>query len=186
MFRNNGGKKFDEVSMGNFSHIQKGHGVAFGDLDFDGDQDIYTVMGGAYEGDQANNLLFENPGNAQNKWLTVFAEGKTCNRDAFGSKIIVTVKTAKGALRKIYNTVGTGGSFGASSLRQEIGLGDAQSIESVEIKWAKPGVPSTVVQNVQPNSMIVVTEGNNTATIKQKAPFRMTGAGGDGHQHHHH
>ncbi len=186
MFRNNGGKKFDEVSMGNFSHIQKGHGIAFGDLDFDGDQDIYTVMGGAYEGDQANNLLFENPGNDQNKWLTVFAEGKTCNRDAFGSKIVVTVKTTNGALRKIFNSVGTGGSFGASSLRQEIGLGDAQSIESVEIIWAKPAASSTVVQNIQPNSMIVIMEGNNTAVNKQKTPFRMTGAGSDGHHHHHH
>jgi hypothetical protein len=28
-------------------HLQKGHGVGFADLDNDGDQDIYIVMGGA-------------------------------------------------------------------------------------------------------------------------------------------
>ena len=38
MFRNNNGKDFEEVTAaGNFVHIQKGHGVAFADIDQAGD-----------------------------------------------------------------------------------------------------------------------------------------------------
>ena len=47
MFRNRQGKVFQNVTTsGGFGHLQKGHGVSFGDIDNDGDQDIYTVMGG--------------------------------------------------------------------------------------------------------------------------------------------
>ena len=46
--------------------------------------------------------------------------------------------------RAIYRTVNTGGSFGCNPLRQEIGLGDATAISSVEIRW--PG--SGTFQNV--------------------------------------
>ena len=41
MYRNQSGKRFADVSMaGGFSHLQKGHGVVFADLDNDGDQDF--------------------------------------------------------------------------------------------------------------------------------------------------
>src|SRR5262249_16075123 len=61
MFRNNGGKSFQDVTTsGGFGHLQKGHGVSFGDIDNDGDQDIHEDMGGAYPGDQARNVLFVN------------------------------------------------------------------------------------------------------------------------------
>jgi len=41
MFRNAGGKRFQEVtSSGGFGNLQKGHAVGFADLDQDGDQEI--------------------------------------------------------------------------------------------------------------------------------------------------
>jgi len=184
MFHNRGGKSFEEISMDGFAHIQKGHGIAFGDVDNDGDQDIYQVMGGAYEGDQANNIFFENPG-SDNKWITVFTEGKTANRDGIGSKIIVTVKTAAGKTRKIYVTVGTGGSFGASSLRQEIGLGDAQSIESLEVRWEKPGLAPAIFQNLRLNSIVRIVEGVPEPEYLTLPVIKMTG-GMSGMEHHHH
>ncbi|HMY71041.1 MAG TPA: VCBS repeat-containing protein, partial [Blastocatellia bacterium] len=43
MFRNQAGKSFADVTAATGTgHLQKGHGVAFGDLDNDGDQDIYA------------------------------------------------------------------------------------------------------------------------------------------------
>ena len=52
MDRNNSGKTFEDVtSAGGFGHIQKGHGIAFGDLDRDGDADIFECLGGAFDGD---------------------------------------------------------------------------------------------------------------------------------------
>jgi hypothetical protein len=132
LFRNADGKFFQDVTTsGGFGHLQKGHGVAFADFDNDGDQDVYEVMGGAFTGDLARNTFFENSGHG-NHWITLKLEGTASNRAAIGSRIKVTVATPAGP-RSIYKTVGSGGGFGASPLRQEIGLGNALSIESVEI-----------------------------------------------------
>ena len=41
MMRNDGGTRFvDVTSSGGFGTVQKGHGISFGDIDHDGDQDI--------------------------------------------------------------------------------------------------------------------------------------------------
>ena len=48
LFRNEGGKRFiDVTSLTGTGHLQKGHGIAFGDVDGDGDQDIFLHTGGA-------------------------------------------------------------------------------------------------------------------------------------------
>ncbi|MBI1840520.1 MAG: CRTAC1 family protein [Verrucomicrobia bacterium] len=134
MLRNAGGKAFQDVTTaGGFGHLQKGHGVGFADLDNDGDQDVYLVVGGAYPGDHYRNALFLNPGNT-NHWLKLKLEGVTSNRAAIGARIQVNVSTA-GVARSIHKTVNSGGSFGCSPLRQEIGLGQATSIDSIEVYW---------------------------------------------------
>ncbi len=141
MFRNNGGDFFEDVTAsGGVGHLQKGHGVAFGDLDNDGDQDIYAVIGGAYSGDVFTNVLFENPGHG-NHWLTLQMRGVQSNRAGFGARIEVITQT--GTVRRIiHSQTGSGASFGASTLQQEIGLGNAEAIEELVIRW-----PSGVVQN---------------------------------------
>jgi hypothetical protein len=60
------------------------------------------------------------------------------NRAAIGARIKVVVRMSDGA-REIHRTVGSGGSFGASPMRQEIGLGNAQAIERVEVYWPVTG-----------------------------------------------
>ena len=135
MFRNVGGRVFEDVTAsGGFGHLQKGHGVAVGDLDRDGDQDIYAVIGGAYTGDTFQNVLFENPGH-HHRWITLLLEGAQANRSAIGARVEVRVETAAGETRSIFRTVSSGASFGASSLQQEIGLGDAAAIVEVAVVW---------------------------------------------------
>ena len=108
MFRNAGGVFFQDVTTsGGFGHLQKGHGVAFGDIDHDGDQDIYAVIGGAFTGDIFQNVLFENPGHG-NRWITLKLEGVRSNRAAIGARIKVSVNTESGN-RDIYTTVTTAG-----------------------------------------------------------------------------
>ena len=108
MFRNHDGKFFDEVTTtGDFGHLQKGHGIAFGDLNNNGQEDIFEVMGGAYEGDSAHDVLYVNPG-SRNHWVTLQLEGVRSNRIALGAQICVTAATPGGE-RKIYRTVSTGG-----------------------------------------------------------------------------
>ena len=127
MYRNDGGRGFQNVTYsGGFGHLQKGHGIAFGDLDNDGDQDVFQQMGGVFSGDAYPSALYENPGHGHH-WLQLELVGERSNRDGIGSRITVTVVEG-GEERQIHRRVGTGGSFGGSPLRQEIGLGAARRI----------------------------------------------------------
>jgi hypothetical protein len=87
--------------------------------------------------------LFVNPGHG-NHWITLRLRGVRANRFAVGARILVTVRDDDG-VRRIHRQVGTGGSFGASSLQQEIGLGAALSIVSVEVTWPGSGTTQRFV-----------------------------------------
>ncbi len=141
MFRNDSGKGFQDVTTATGTgHIQKGHGVGFGDFDNDGDQDMYTVLGGSYTGDNFMNALFRNPNEEANGWLKLKLEGTESNRSAIGSRLHLRLRMRDGSTKDIYRTVGSGASFGCNSLRQEIGLGDVEEIEQLVITWQGSGL----------------------------------------------
>jgi hypothetical protein len=174
MFRNADGKSFQDVTTsGGFGHVQKGHGVAFGDLDNDGDQDVYSVIGGAFEGDSYRNALWENPGHG-NHWITLKLEGVQSNRSAIGARIKVEVDTAAGP-RTIYKTVNTGGSFGCSPLRQQIGLGQAKGITSVTITWPRDG-RTQVLKDLAMDHLYKVREGEEKAARVELKRFKLAGS----------
>lgn len=137
MFHNREGKRFVDVTAATGTgHLQKGHGVAFGDWDNDGDQDLYVNIGGFIPGDRYNKALFANPNqNNGNHWLSVKLVGEKSNRAAIGAKIKLTLTDAKGVKTIRFREVSSGGSFGASSLTQHVGLGKAVKIETLEITW---------------------------------------------------
>ena len=116
MLRNDGGTRFlDVTTTGGFGNVQKGHGVSFADFDNDGDQDVFEVMGGAFEGDLYQNVLYENPGHG-NRWLRLFPQGVQSNRGAVGGRVRVRVRQPDGSTRDIHHLIGSGGSFGANPL----------------------------------------------------------------------
>jgi len=183
MFRNDGGRQFQDVTTsGGFGQLQKGHGIAFGDLNNDGQQDIYSVLGGAYPGDHYHRQLFANPGH-DNHWLKLKLEGVQSNRSAIGAVIKVVVRTDAG-LREIYRTVGSGGSFGASPLRQEIGLGQAQAVVKVEISWPATGRTQVVV-GLEPDRCYAIREGDAGAREVPLKRFAWPAAGAPLLPHHH-
>ncbi len=158
MFRNDGGQRFQEVTTsGGFGVLAKGHGVAFADLDNDGDQDVYETLGGAYRGDPFRNVLFLNPGHGHH-WITLRPIGVRSNRSGIGTRIRVDVDTPEGT-RSIYVTVGSGGSFGDNSLQQEIGLGDATAIRKIEVWWPASG-RRDVYKGIAPDRIYDAREGS--------------------------
>ena len=162
MYRNQRGARFTDVSVaGGFSHLQKGHGVAFADLDNDGDQDIFEQMGGALPGDAYSNILYENPGFG-NHWITVRLVGVRSNRSAIGARIQAEV-IENGSLRSIYKHVNSGGTFGGNPLRQTIGLGSASKIETLEIFWPTTNITQTF-HDVPSNQFIQIVEGEEKYT----------------------
>ena len=165
MYRGGADGIFENVTLhGGFGHLQKGHGVAFGDIDEDGDQDVYAVLGGAYPVDVARNALFLNPGN-EGRWLTLRLVGRSANRSAIGSRVRV-VTSGPGGSKTHHHLVGSGGSFGASSLRLEVGLGAADAIELVEIDW--PGGETERVEGLELDSSWVVREGRGATRLVRK------------------
>jgi hypothetical protein len=159
LFKNLGDGKFADVTRSaRVGHLQKGHGVSFADLDNDGDQDIHADMGGAYTGDSYQNSLFLNPGQGGNNWINILLEGTTSNRSAIGTLVKITC-TENGTQRTIYRDVNSGGSFGSSPLRREIGLGSATKIDQLEITWHGSGKVQ-VFENIAANQFIKITEGN--------------------------
>ena len=155
MFRNIDGISFEEVtSAGGFGHIQKGHGVSFADLDNDGDQDVYAVLGGAYEGDNYTNVCFENP-TFENNWVILNLEGVQSNRSAIGTKLKLDLDNG----RTIFYTINTGGSFGSNSLQAEIGLGQSEMIQTLTIIW--PSSDTQIFNSVAVNKKHKLSEGQN-------------------------
>ena len=181
MFRNDGGKRFQDVTAsGGFGNLQKGHGIAFADLNNDGAQDIFSVVGGAAEADTAHTQIFANPGHG-NHWLKLKLEGVKTNRAAIGARIKVVVQGDAGE-RAIYRTVGSGASFGANPMRQEIGLGLARTIKRVEIFWPVTGL-TQVVTGLEINRLYQIREDVAAPTLVELKSFAWpTAATG---QHHH-
>ena len=162
MYRNRGGKGFADVSVaGGFSHLQKGHGVVFADLDHDGDQDIFEQMGGALPGDGFSNVLYENPG-FDNHWIAIQLVGVRSNRSAIGARIRVEVME-NDVRRSIYKHVNSGGTFGANPLRQTIGLGKASRIVVLEVFWPTTGLTQTF-HDVPFDQFIQIVEGETQST----------------------
>ena len=125
LFRNNGDDTFTDVGwLHGADRIEDGRGVAIFNLDRDGRLDIalrnYRQPAG----------LLRNTG-ATGHWISFELVGTQSNRDAVGARIRVRVGDAW------QTRVVTSGSgyLSGSSLRQHFGLGDADTVDEVEISW---------------------------------------------------
>lgn len=171
MFRNDHGRVFQDVTTATRTgHLQKGHGVAFADLNEDGAQDIYISMGGAFTGDIAKNALYLNPGNS-NSWIKLKLIGTKANRAAIGSRVTLTVQTPDGT-RNLYRTIGSGGSFGSNPLRLEVGLGNAVGQVSADIVWAGSGREQHV-EHLDTRQAYEILEGSDVVRRVTLAPHAL-------------
>jgi hypothetical protein len=173
MYWNRGGKQFVDVSMaGGFGHLQKGHGIAFADLDNDGDLDVFARQGGAYPGDAAHDCVFENPGFG-NTWLTVQLVGTHSNRAAIGAHLHAEFDDG-GTNRSVHRDVGSGGCFGANPLRQHLGLGQAKSVKTLTIRWPRDG-KTQVLHDLPVGRTIRIVEGKDGFTELVLKPVKLGG-----------
>ncbi len=190
LYKNLGGKDFTDVTnAARVGHLQKGHGVSFADIDNNGVQDIIEDLGGAYIGDAYNTVLFYNPGQGNNNWISLKLVGTKSNRQGIGSKITLTI-TENGKQRTICREANSGGSFGSSPLRQSIGIGAATVIDEIKIFW--PASRTTqVFKQVKPNRFLKITEDRSETEVmdikpiklRTSAPAAMPGMPGMQHKH---
>jgi hypothetical protein len=157
LFRNKRGAGFENVTFAaGMGHLQKGHGVSMADLDHDGDLDVFIQLGGAYKGDVFPNALFRNPGFG-NHWLCVRLIGQQSNRSAIGAQIRAVIDDGE-EIRSVYRHVSSGGSFGANPLRSYLGLGQATSVQTLEIYWPTSDTTQTF-RDVAVDQFVEITEG---------------------------
>jgi hypothetical protein len=101
-----------------------GRGLAIGDLDNDGREDVLILS-------HKEPLAYLNNRNRVGRFLTLRLEGSTSNRDAIGAKVTVIA-----AGRRCVAQRTGGGSFqSASDPRLHFGLGSVDRVESIEIVW---------------------------------------------------
>ncbi len=128
---------------------------SWADYDNDGDIDIIT-------GRDGKNRLYTNELSSSNHYINIKLTGVTANKSAIGS--IIKVKAVINSepvwmMREISGQTGYGSQ---NSLRAHFGLGDASTIDSIEIDWAGSGLVEYYT-NVPADQFMLLTEGNASA-----------------------
>jgi len=133
-FLNLGGSNFADVSaVSGFDFPDDGRAVALCDWDFDGDLDLWMAN---RSGPQVRYL--RNDLTTPNSFLSIRLEGKTCNRDAIGARVEVTLKNAEpeSTEKILIKTLRAGEGFLAQSSKHlHFGLGVGSGIQQVTVHW---------------------------------------------------
>ena len=157
LFRNQGNKRFRDVTDevgGGLSIEKSSRGAAFGDYDNDGDIDVLVVN----LNDRPS--LLRNDTTGDHHWVTLRLEGTESNRDGIGAKVTIEANA-----RTHTAEVRSGGSYlSHNDMRVHFGLGDADRVTRLEIRW-----PSGLVETadtLQVDRFYVAREGHGV----QQAP----------------
>jgi hypothetical protein len=118
-----------------FGSIQKGHGIVFFDFDNDGDEDIYSSLGGMWPADKWPNQFFVNNSRMANSWVSIRLRGRRTNYFGVGATIKVVAENPKGEEIVRYALVDQRTGFGSSPYLAHVGLMDATRIKGVEVYW---------------------------------------------------
>ncbi len=149
LFENDGKGNFTDVSVKHGDYFKAeyvGRGACFGDYDNDGDEDIYIVNL------NSRGILLRNDGGNRNNWLLLDLEGTTSNRDAVGAR----VKLTAGGVDHYQYKESASGYLSQNDPRLHFGLGKADKIDRIEIRW--PSGKTQVIENVKVNQILKVKE----------------------------
>jgi hypothetical protein len=110
-----------------FRQKSLGRGLALGDLDDDGDQDVVIL-----ENDGPLRVL-ENVLVTPNHWIAfkLVGNGKTTPRDAIGARVLLTC----GDKRQVQQVTGSSSYFSWQDLRLHFGVGPRTGLATAEVRW---------------------------------------------------
>lgn len=152
LFWNLGGGRFLDVGfLTGANRIEDGRGVAVADFDRDGRQDMVVQ-----NLDQPAALLM---GRGEvGHWLQVELVGRGGNRDAVGALVRAHLDDAGAGKSRIVTRQASAvtGFLGSSSPVLHLGLGDAERVERLEIRW--PSGEERVLRDVAADQRIRVRE----------------------------
>ena len=150
LFRNLGNKRFrnitDEVG-GGLLLKKSSRGAAFGDYDNDGDLDVLVLN----LNDRPTLLRNETPGT--NHWVTIRLVGTKSNRDGIGARIRIDA----GGRMQTAEVRSDGSYLSHNDLRAHFGLGRADRLQALEIRWPSGRVDTA--QQLVADRFYVAQEG---------------------------
>ena len=156
LYRNLRNGRFEDVSMQagpGISASVAARGCAFGDFDNDGDIDMIVNTVNDYP------QLIRCDSQTKNNWIKVRTIGVKSNRSGIGARLkCVTHMPGEAKPHSQIDEVRSGGGyFSQNDLRVHFGLGKAEKVDLLEIRWPSDHVDS--LKDVKVNQVIYVKEG---------------------------
>ena len=164
LYRNLRNGRFEEVSLNagpGISTPAASRGCAFGDFDNDGDIDVVvnTVNGSPQ--------LLRCDSSLHHKWITIRTIGTKSNRSGIGARLkCVTHPPGETKPHEQIDEVRSGGSYiSQNDLRVHFGLGKAEKVDLLEIRW--PSGQVDTIKDLKPNQLVYVREGEGVVRTVQ-------------------
>ncbi len=164
LYKNLRNGRFDDVS----THAGPGimipvasRGCAFGDFDNDGDIDVVVNTVNDFP------QLLRCDSSTNHNWLKVRTIGTKSNRSGIGARLrCVTHLPDEPKPHQQIDEVRSGGSYiSQNDLRIHFGLGKAEKVDLLEIRW--PSGQVDTLKDVKPNQLIFVKEGEGIVRTVQ-------------------
>jgi hypothetical protein len=167
LYRNLRNGKFEDISEAvgpGISMPSASRGCAFGDFDNDGDLDF--VVNCVNDAPQ----LIRCDTSLNNNWIKVRTIGTKSNRSGIGARLrcVTQVKGEAKSHSQIDEVRSGGGYFSQNDLRVHFGLGKAEKVDLLEIRWPSGAVDT--LKDVKVNQLVYVKEGEG---IVRKVLFRV-------------
>jgi hypothetical protein len=156
LYRNLRNGRFEDVSLNagpGISVPSPSRGCAFGDFDNDGDIDIVVNCVNDYP------QLLRCDSSLKNNWIKVRTIGTKSNRSGIGARLRCVMRGAGETKphQQIDEVRSGGGYFSQNDLRVHFGIGSADTVELLEIRWPSGQLDS--LKDLKTNRVYYVTEG---------------------------
>ena len=166
LFHNLQGKRFEPVPAvegSGLADVIAGRGMAVGDLFNDGKMDVViNVMDG-------HPVLLRNVSSDHHHWLEMQLVGKA-PRDAVGAVVYLTAN----GMRQREDVLSGGSYLSSNDQRPHFGLGQATTVDKLEVHWPDGSVEDFAVPGV--DRILTLTEGTGAAVPVAKAAASQAAA----------
>ena len=171
LYRNLRNGRFEDVSLNAGSGVStpsSSRGAAFGDFDNDGDIDVVVNCVNDYP------QLLRCDSSLKNNWIKIRTIGTKSNRSGIGARLrCVTHVVGEAKPHQQIDEVRSGGGyFSQNDLRVHFGIGFAEKVDLLEIRW--PSGQLDTLKDLMPNRLYYVTESQGITRTEIFPPAKRS------------